>query len=101
ADGGPADPTAADCLQYSCYLPVESMAFRAWNRGLALVNSANSYGVWSYNGTSWVPNPSFPGAGTCSGNKILWAGKLDYWVIGSSGGSWPALCRYDAADFVW
>jgi hypothetical protein len=77
------------------------MAFRAWNRGLALVNSPNSYGVWTYNGTTWVPNSAFPGAGTCSGSEILWAGKLDYWVIGSSGANWPALCRYDAADFVW
>jgi hypothetical protein len=94
----------------SCYLPVQAMAFRSWNRGLALMSDTVSspYGVWTYNGTEWAPNPSFPGSSTCQGNTILWAGKLDYWVIGYQTGAngglgpqWPALCRYDGADFVW
>jgi len=101
ADGGPADPTAGDCGDDACYLPVESMAFRSWNRGLALVSG--NYAVWTYNGSFWEPNASFPGQSTCQGNTILWAGKLDYWVIGVSDreSNWTALCRYDGVDQTW
>jgi hypothetical protein len=91
----------------SCYLTVTSLAFRAWNRGLAATtNNAGTspFGVWKFNGTRWFPDPTFPGRGVCKGDTVLWAGKLDYWLIGSDGqtaGNWPSLCRFDGVNFVW
>src|SRR5262249_3703643 len=84
-------------------LPVKSFAFRAWNRGLAAtapITSADkaTYSVWLYNGTRWFPDPTFPGAKTCPGTTVLWAGKLDYWLIGRSEASSATsveLCRFD------
>jgi hypothetical protein len=93
-----------------------SMAFRAWNRGLAgaglpTFNSGGTvaFGVWLYNGTNWFPDPSFPGSGVCPGSTVLWAGKLDYWLIGSTGGRLSGsnigptqtLCRFDGVNLVW
>jgi hypothetical protein len=102
----PAEPAA-------CYMKVTSLAFRAWNRGLAATapaapaNGAAPFGVWLYNGTRWYPDPTFPGSSTCPGSKVLWAGKLDYWLVGAPAGapanttSWPSLCRFDGANFEW
>jgi hypothetical protein len=110
-----------------CYLTVDSMAFRAWNRGLAATSVANSgttaptslsgggvttaFGVWLFNGTRWFPDPTFPGQTVCPGSKVLWAGKLDYWLIGvrpatesrpdQRKGNWPRLCRFDGVNFAW
>lgn len=112
-DGNPVDPTGAACQQSfvnpnDCYLTVNSMAFRAWNRGLAAVSaatgSATPYGVWLYNGTRWYPDPTFPGSSVCQGDRVLWAGKLDYWLIGNSpqgSAAWPSLCRFDGANYDW
>lgn len=102
-----------------CYLSVDSMAFRAWNRGIAVTSpppnttlSTTPFGVWLYNGTRWFPDPTFPGQSVCQGSTVLWAGKLDYWLVGQIGTaqyhgntsameSWPALCRFDGVNFDW
>jgi hypothetical protein len=138
SDGNPVDPTShfcaggqnnlygpgADGPQWSgdfqgsgdavagevpCYQQVESMAFRAWNRGLAVTapvsdvgnvgpySGNNPFAVWLFNGTTWFPDPTFPGSATCPGNTILWAGKLDYWLIGRS----QILCRFDGVNLAW
>src|ERR1700730_9246210 len=88
----------------SCYLTVTSMDFRAWNRGLAATvgtastnggeRKATPYGVWIFNGTRWFPDPTFPGQSVCKGTKIVWAGKLDYWLVGGPP-NWANLCRFD------
>jgi hypothetical protein len=96
ADGNPA--TSAD------QLPVTSMAFRAWNRGLVttsalLLGVTDNYGLWIFNGARWFPDPTFPGQSECAGSKVLWAGKLDYWVIGAAG--WGSLCRFDGVNYQW
>jgi hypothetical protein len=92
----------------TCFLSVTSLAFRAWNRGLAVVHNADgsspatSYGVWKWNGQRWYPDSGFP-ASSCKGTQIIWAGKLDYWLIGTPLGlpSWPSLCRFDGTLGVW
>ncbi len=100
-----------------CALLVSSLAFRSWNRGLAAVypdpegdggGGTTPFGVWIYNGVRWYPNPTFPGGSVCKGDKILWAGKLDYWLVGEddyspslSTENWPALCRFDGANYEW
>jgi hypothetical protein len=83
-------------------MTVTAMTFRAWNRGLAVVegeNKDNPYGVWTFDGQSWSPNLTFPGAERCPGLKGVWAGEDDYWVFGgqvaADGHTWPVLCRYD------
>jgi hypothetical protein len=81
---------------------VTSMAFRAWNRGLAATTdpapgNPNPFGLWLFNGARWFPDPTFPGSKTCPGNKVLWAGKRDYWLIGEVG----KLCRFDGASVEW
>jgi hypothetical protein len=82
------------------------MAFRAWNRGLAAttrvagesVSKFVTYGVWIFNGKSWAPDHSFLGNQECPGNTIVWAGKLDYWLVGPGlSHNWPAICRYDGS----
>lgn len=111
-----APPTT--CLQ------VTSFAFRAWNRGLAatvagsgitcsdlssasktqpcVAGGAGAYGVWLFNGTSWFPDPTFPGSAACPGTKVLWAGKLDYWLIGGpTAASQQTLCRFDGVNLAW
>lgn len=83
----------------TCYLTVVSMAFRAWNRGLALTEEAGGedpYPVWRFNGTRWYPEAAFPGSKTCPGERIVWAGKLDFWVVGGT-----KLCRFDGATLEW
>lgn len=122
ADGNPVDPASGSCgpllrppgpgylgdysTNPSCYLQVTSMAFRAWNRGLAAAvplpasSSANAFGVWLWNGARWFPDPTFPGNAICKGTKVLWAGKLDYWLIGGPN-TWPSLCRFDGVSFTW
>ena len=121
-DGNPVDPNSAACQAWeattpntqgdpiACYLSVDSMAFRAWNRGIAVTspppNSAlttTPFGVWLYNGFRWFPDPTFPGQSVCQGRTALWAGKLDYWVVGQVTGAsnWPALCRFDGVNFEW
>jgi hypothetical protein len=113
------DPNSQACINYQltfnvgddpalCYLTVDSMAFRAWNRGLAAVSpnggGSTPYAVWRYNGSQWYPDPSFPGQSTCAGNTVLWAGKLDFWLIGQnavSQASWPKLCRFDGVADDW
>ncbi len=93
-----------------CALTVTSMGFRAWNRGLAAtdtgegptVDKRNPYGVWLFNGSSWTPSPGFPGYNVCPGHTVVWAGKLDYWLIGGpSDLSWSRLCRFDGATLEW
>jgi hypothetical protein len=93
-----------------CALTVTSIAFRAWNRGLAAtdtsegpgVDANNPYGVWLFNGASWFPSPGFPGYSVCPGHTVVWAGKLDYWLIdGTSDLSWSRLCRFDGATLEW
>ncbi len=98
-----------------CYLQVNSFAFRAWNRGLAAtglpINSEASgatgtigFGVWLYNGTNWFPDPTFPGSSVCPGSVVLWAGKLDYWLIGPAepgGTGQTTLCRFDGVNLEW
>jgi hypothetical protein len=93
-----------------CALTVTSMAFRAWNRGLAAtdtsegsgVDANNPYGVWLFNGASWFPSPGFPGYNVCSGHTVVWAGKLDYWLIGGPTDlGWSRLCRFDGATLEW
>jgi hypothetical protein len=121
ADGNPVSPTSSGCSgslpgpawqgdftpttgQSACYLQVNSFAFRAWNRGLAATGpprenpgtGATPFGVWLFNGTDWYPDPTFPGSSTCPGNTVLWAGKLDYWLVGGR-----TLCRFDGIDLVW
>jgi hypothetical protein len=119
-DGNPvgSNPQCEDVQSSTtnCYLSVESMAFRAWNRGVAVVYAKDSlnhptpYGVWRYNGVRWYPDPTFPGQvsssgspGECPGNTILWAGKLDLWLVGSVGTlSWTTpLCRFDGVTDEW
>jgi len=92
---------------------VTSLAFRSWNRGLAATTTGDSvnpnssdprknpFGVWLFNGTRWYPDPTFPGAGVCQGNTVLWAGKLDYWLIGTGQNGWAPLCRFDGSNFLW
>ena len=113
SDGNPVDPNSALCARPGapsgpdwtgdfspegggaagnppCYLQVNSLAFRAWNRGLAATGLPLSsdptatvgFGVWLYNGANWFPDPTFPGSGVCPGSIVLWAGKLDYWLVG-------------------
>src|SRR5215472_349261 len=106
-DGNPVDPTSGTCVRSPllCYLNVTSMAFRAWNRGLAATTnpgaSPTPFGVWLFNGTRWYPDPTFPGASVCKGNTVLWAGKLDYWLIGTGQNGWAPLCRFDGSNFLW
>jgi hypothetical protein len=95
----------------SCYLTVTSMAFRAWNQGLAATEptlsssaASNPFGVWQFNGVSWSPSFEFPGSKTCSGHTVVWAGKLDYWLIGSEGPpapAWSNICRFDGEHNEW
>lgn len=112
-DSGPCsiDPTSPN-LPQNCWLTVTSMAFRSWNYGLAAtadedpLDGPAAYGVWIYNGTRWYPNPTFPGAANCPGGTILWAGKLDYWLIGEGhNGTTPSApstaCRFDGASDEW
>lgn len=112
-DGNPVDPASGECGNVAlpgpgyrgdytggnvCYQAVTSMAFRAWNRGLASTEGAGSpYALWLYNGTRWYPDPTFPGTSACPGHKVLWAGKLDYWLVGGS----QTLCRFDGSTFQW
>jgi hypothetical protein len=94
--GCPAVTTSGE----TCYLDVISMAFRAWNRGLALTavasGSEDPYGVWRFNGTSWYPETTFPGTKACPGQEIVWASKLDFWVVGAK-----KLCRFDGYTLEW
>jgi hypothetical protein len=118
SEGGPVDTANAQCSPngpegLGCYLTVTSMAFRAWNRGLAVTTNtppakseSTSLGVWIFNGTSWYPDPTFLGSKTCPGHTIVWAGKLDYWLVGdpsSSAGAtkWANICRFDGATHEW
>ncbi len=107
---GTAGAPNSSCNGTPCDLQVTSMAFRSWNRGLASAElwsdgtiSPATYAVWEYNGTRWFPNPTFPGGSVCKGDVILWAGKLDYWLVGDATGtsSWPALCRFDGVNDEW
>jgi hypothetical protein len=116
SEGVPVEGSSLTCKEFfseaappnQCELTVTSMAFRAWNRGLAATvpitdgeeeASKNPFGVWSFNGTSWVPSPGFPGSSHCPGHTVLWAGKKDYWLIG--GAPWGGLCRFDGATLEW
>jgi hypothetical protein len=116
SSGEPVDAgTVPECGQPlgevgTCALTVTSLAFRAWNRGLAATTSqggpASAPGVWIYNGTYWYPSPTFPGAKKCPGNTIVWAGKLDYWLVGpgegGEEGKWANLCRFEGKnDLEW
>jgi hypothetical protein len=112
SDGNPVDPSSPLCApnpttgdQLPCYLTVTSMAFRSWNRGLAATSTtpaggSDPFGVWIFNGTRWFPDPTFPGSSVCKGNTILWAGKLDYWLVGGPD-NWSSLCRFDGVNFLW
>jgi hypothetical protein len=103
--GGPAGPStqvSCDGLTGSetCYLKVVSMAFTAWNRGLALTTvepgAVDPYPVWRFNGTQWYPESSFLGSKACPGQEIVWAGLEDFWVVGTS-----KLCRFDGQILEW
>jgi hypothetical protein len=101
SDGNPVTPGSAGAP-----LPVLSLAFRAWNRGLAAVQAVNGvpYTVWLFNGSRWYPDPTFPGPTVCTGQTILWAGKLDYWLVGgqynpNTGAA--GICRFDGVNFEW
>jgi hypothetical protein len=92
-----------------CYLTVTSMAFRAWNRGLAATSERGGgetpFAVWIFNGARWFPDPSPPPKG-CSGHTIVWAGKLDYWLVGGPPGpfpeqKWADVCRFDGSNLQW
>jgi hypothetical protein len=118
-DGTPVNTDSQACQSWAvehnnnpaaCYLSVDSMAFRAWNRGIAVLSpppnsglSTTAFGVWLYNGNRWFPDPTFPGQSVCKGSTVLWAGKLDYWLVGQLGTAqtWPALCRFDGVNFSW
>ena len=110
AVSGRCPPTPANLPAFSCYLTASSLAFRAWNRGLAATieqskgpNGGNDpYGVWVYNGDHWYPSPGFPGGKECPGRTVLWAGKLDYWLVDPPGNRrWENLCRFDGEHNVW
>jgi len=118
SEGGPVESSNPQCSPggsegLGCYLTVTSMAFRAWNRGLAVTTHTppaksenTSFGVWIFNGTSWYPDPTFPGSKTCPGHTIVWAGKLDYWLVGDPSSSadstkWANICRFDGATLEW
>jgi hypothetical protein len=122
ADGLPVDTASFGCptvnaekgagYQSQCYLRVTSMAFRAYNRGLAATSNfvfngpttVSPFGVWLFNGSRWSPDPTFPGPSVCAGDTILWAGKLDYWLVGkptTPGHTGSSLCRYDGSTFAW
>jgi hypothetical protein len=109
-------------IQDECYLTVTSMAFRSWNHGLAATYPAslpvtgsqktaqkNPYAVWIFNGNltpgqQWYPDPTFPGRKICPGHTIVWAGKLDYWLVGvepEQNNGWARLCRYDGLEHEW
>ncbi len=46
--------------------------------------------------------PGFPGYSVCPGHTVVWAGKLDYWLIGGPNDlSWSRLCRFDGATLEW
>jgi hypothetical protein len=99
ADGNPVGSDPAAIAQ-----PVHSLAFRAWNRGLAAVDQINGspYTVWLFNGTRWYPDPTFPGPSVCSGTTVLWAGKLDYWLVGGQYVNGAAgVCRFDGVNYQW
>ena len=119
-DGLPVDPSTTACRPFSgvgpgytgdrttCYLKVDSFAFRAWNRGLAATSPVSAdptattpFGVWIFNGTRWLPDATFPGQSVCRGNTVLWAGKRDYWLVGSRSRNWPSICRFDGVNFEW
>jgi len=104
----PGAPVVEHQVLESCYLKVTSMAFRAWNRGLAATTGIggveNPHGVWFYNGSIWESSPGFPGPKTCSGHTVVWAGKKDYWLVGSEPGRnkrWEDLCRFDGVNLQW
>src|SRR5262249_50582401 len=107
--GSKCGPGATQDEREACYLTVTSMAFRAWNRGVAATVSTalkaggeragTPYGVWLFNGTRWFPDPTFPGQSVCKGTTVVWAGKLDYWLVG--GPAWASLCRFDGINHVW
>jgi hypothetical protein len=114
SEGTPVDASSERCApgsaeEATCYLTVASMAFRAWNRGLAATvatataaggeRAKTAYGLWIFNGTRWFPDPAFPGQSVCKGTRVVWAGKLDYWLVG--GPSWANLCRFDGANLAW
>jgi hypothetical protein len=116
SEGTPVETPAQPCslvfsgvapLDSQCALTVTSIAFRAWNRGLAATTTSeapadNPYGVWLFNGVTWLPSPGFPGYNVCPGHTIVWAGKLDYWLIGGPTDlSWSRLCRFDGATLEW
>jgi hypothetical protein len=114
SEGAPVDTSQEQCAHGSseeaaCYLTVASMAFRAWNRGLAATvatataaggeRAKTAYGLWIFNGTRWFPDSTFPGQSVCKGTRVVWAGKLDYWLVG--GPNWANLCRFDGGSLAW
>ena len=116
SEGTPVETPAQPCslvfsgvapLGSQCALTVTSIAFRAWNRGLAATTTSeapanNPYGVWLFNGVTWFPSPGFPGYNVCPGHTVVWAGKLDYWLIGGPTDlGWSRLCRFDGATLEW
>ena len=89
----PSQPSRYECIlargnHESCYLTVTSMAFRAWNRGIAVTEqeglTSTPPEIWLYNG-EWRRDGTFSAQSkNCTGNTVLWAGKLDYWLVGAS-----------------
>ena len=114
--------TGDAAAEEGCFLTVTSMAFRSWNHGLAATYPAslwrdglsgaaraekNPYGVWIFDytaetGPQWFPDPTFPGRKACPGHTIVWAGKLDYWLVGGpTDRNWSRLCRFDGLTDQW
>jgi hypothetical protein len=67
---------------------------------------STGFAVWLWNGSRWYPDPTYPGATVCSGGTsgqtILWAGKLDYWLIGGAqSGDQAGICRFDGVNYQW
>jgi hypothetical protein len=111
-------PSNLDCPETEkkgepCDLTVTSLAFRSWNRGLAATRELGAArertDIWTYNGEGWRRDPTFASQReNCLGQKILWAGKLDYWLVGGSSSlgsngrvKWSNPCRFDGQTLEW
>jgi len=106
------EPSVASCgnllnSEENCPLTVTSMAFRAWNRGLAVTTALGKAGeptteIWIFNGVDWLEDTTFLGSKSCPGNTIVWAGQKDYWLVGPGPeDNWPNICRFDGEPPQW
>ena len=122
-DGNPVQPSSAGVPGVGagatgrddpivCYLSVDSMAFRAWNRGIAVTSPPpNSEAVHdplrrlAVQRHQVVPRPDVPGAVGMQGTDRSVGGQarlLGGWPDRAGRRrSWPALCRFDGVNFEW